>query len=123
MAGLEFSIGKRRRAEGGFPGAARIIGELEHGAIARRAGLLVDGRQPVREGAAVIDGEGTEVGKVTSGTFSPSLQRPIAMAYVPAAMAEPGCRVTLSQRGKLLEAEVTAMPFVPHRYHRKPQGA
>jgi aminomethyltransferase len=123
MAGLEFAIGKRRRAEGGFPGAARIIGEIEHGAIARRAGLLVDGRQPVREGAAVIDGEGTEVGKVTSGTFSPSLQRPIAMAYVPAAMAEPGCRVTLSQRGKLFEAEVTAMPFVPHRYHRKPQGA
>jgi aminomethyltransferase len=119
MAALEFAIGKRRRAEGGFPGAARIVGELEHGAVTRRIGLLVDGRQPVREGAMVLDREANEVGRVTSGTFSPSLQRPIAMAYVPTAMAAPGTRLKLSQRGKLFEAEVAAMPFVPHRYHRK----
>ena len=119
MAGLEFAIGKRRRAEGGFPGAARIVGEIENGPVSRRVGLLVEGRQPVREGAMVLDREGNEVGRVTSGTFSPSLERPIAMAYVPAAMADIGTAVTLGQRGKLFQAEVTAMPFVPHRYHRK----
>ena len=123
MAGIEFAIGKRRRAEGGFPGAARIVGEIDNGPLAKRVGLLVDGRQPVREGAMVLDREANEVGKVTSGTFSPTLQRPIAMAYVPAAMAEPGSQVKIGQRGKLFQAEVAAMPFVPHRYHRKPQGA
>ena len=123
MAGIEFAIGKRRRAEGGFPGAARIVGEIDNGPVQKRVGLLVGGRQPVREGAMVLDREANEVGKVTSGTFSPTLQRPIAMAYVPAEMAEPGSHVKLGQRGKLFQAEVTAMPFVPHRYHRKPQGA
>ncbi|HET9355929.1 MAG TPA: glycine cleavage system aminomethyltransferase GcvT [Sphingomicrobium sp.] len=123
MAGIEFAIGKRRRAEGGFPGAARIVGEIDNGPISKRVGLAVDGRQPVREGALVLDREANEVGKVTSGTFSPTLQRPIAMAYVPLAMAEPGTQVKLGQRGKLFQAEVTAMPFVPHNYHRKPQGA
>jgi aminomethyltransferase len=123
MAGLQFAIGKRRRAEGGFPGAARIIGEIDQGPVAKRVGLAVDGRQPVREGAMVLDREGNEVGKVTSGTFSPSLERCIAMAYVPAATAEPGTTVTLSQRGKLFQAAVASMPFVPHRYHRKPAPA
>ena len=123
MAGLEFAIGKRRRAEGGYPGAARIAGEIDDGPIRKRVGLAVDGRQPVREGAMVLDREANEVGKVTSGTFSPTLQRPIAMAYVPLEMAEPGSQVKLGQRGKLFQAEVTAMPFVPHNYHRKPQGA
>ena len=60
---------------------------------------------------------------VTSGTFSPSLERCIAMAYVPTALAEPGSTVKLSQRGKLFQASVVPMPFVPHRYHRKPATA
>jgi len=123
MADLQFAIGKRRRAEGGFPGAGRIVGEIDNGSILKRVGLMVDGRQPVREGAMVLDKEANEVGKVTSGTFSPTLQRPIAMAYVPLAMAEPGKQLKLSQRGKLFQAEVTTMPFVPHRYHRKSAGA
>ncbi len=123
MADLGFAIGKRRRAEGGFAGAARIIGELDRGSVTKRVGLSVDGRQPVREGAMVLDREANEVGRVTSGTFSPSLQRCIAMAYVPLEMAEVGTTVKLSQRGKLFQATVVAMPFVPHKYHRKPAGA
>ncbi len=119
MAGLTFAIQKRRRAEGGFPGAPRILAEIEEGPVQRRVGFEIEGRQPVREGALVLDGEGNEVGKITSGGFSPSLQRPIAMGYVAAALAEPGTALKLSQRGKLFEARVTAMPFVPHRYHRK----
>ena len=82
MADLNFAINKRRRAEGGFAGALRILAELENGPPQKRVGFDVDGRQPVREGALILDGEGNEVGKITSGGFSPSLQRPIAMGYV-----------------------------------------
>jgi aminomethyltransferase len=118
-ADLGFAINKRRRAEGGFAGAERILSELENGPVQRRVGFTVEGRQPVREGARVLDGEGNEVGRVTSGGFSPSLQRPIGMAYVAAALSEPGARLTLEQRGKLFAAEVSQMPFVPHNYVRK----
>jgi aminomethyltransferase len=119
MAGLTFAINKRRRAEGGFPGAMRILAELENGPIEKRVGFEVDGRQPVREGALVLDGEGNEVGKITSGGFSPSLQRPIAMGYVASHLADNGTALKLEQRGKLFDARVVPMPFVPHRYHRK----
>jgi aminomethyltransferase len=118
-AGLGFALSKRRRAEGGYPGWERIAKELADGPIRKRVGLAVEGRQPVREGAFVVDGDGDEVGKVTSGGFSPMLEAPIAMAYVPAAMAEPGAGVRLAQRGRIFEAKVVDMPFVPHRYHRK----
>ncbi len=122
MAGLTFAINKRRRAEGGFAGAMRILAELDNGPLQKRVGLAVEGRQPVREGALILDGEGNEVGRVTSGGFSPSLQRPIAMGYVASHLAEEGTSLKLEQRGKLFDARVCQMPFVPHRYHRK-QGA
>ncbi len=122
-ADLGFAISKRRRGAGGFPGWARIVRELEQGVIRRRVGLAIEGRQPVREGAMVVDGEGNDVGKVTSGGFSPMLEAPIAMAYVPAASAEPGAQVTLAQRGKIFQAKVVPMPFVPHRYQRKGAAA
>ena len=123
MADLNFAIGKRRRAEGGFPGASRIVGEIDQGPVQRRIGLAVEGRQPVREGALILDDEGNEIGRITSGTFSPSLQRPIAMGYVALAKAESGTALKLEQRGKIFDGAVTAMPFVPHQYHRKPAGA
>ena len=119
MAGLTFAINKRRRIDGGFPGAMRILAELESGPPLKRVGFDIDGRQPVREGALVLDGEGSEVGKVTSGGFSPTLQRPIAMGYVATHMSEIGTPLKLEQRGKLFDARVAPMPFVPHRYHRK----
>jgi len=119
MADLQFAIQKRRRAEGGFAGDMRILAELENGPAQKRVGLNVEGRQPVREGALILDQEGSEVGRVTSGTFSPTLQRPIAMGYVATPLAQPGTALKLEQRGKLFEAIVTPMPFVSHRYHRK----
>jgi aminomethyltransferase len=119
MAGLNFAINKRRRADGGFAGALRILAELENGAAQTRVGFDVEGRQPVREGALVLDGEGNEVGRITSGGFSPSLQRPIAMGYVATSLAPIGTPLKLEQRGKLFDAKVAAMPFVPHRYYRK----
>jgi aminomethyltransferase len=122
MADLTFAISKRRREEGGFAGADRILSEIANGPAQKRVGLAVDGRQPVREGALILDGEGNEIGRVTSGGFSPSLQRPIAMGYVASALATEGQALKLEQRGKLFDATVAAMPFVPHRYHRKPKG-
>jgi aminomethyltransferase len=119
MAGLNFAINKRRRAEGGFAGAMRILAEIENGPPQKRVGFDVDGRQPVREGALILDGEGNELGKITSGGFSPTLQRPIAMGYVATPFAEVGTALKLEQRGKLFDARVAEMPFVPHRYHRK----
>ena len=119
MAGLTFAINKRRRAEGGFAGEMRILAELDNGPPQKRVGFEIDGRQPVREGALVLDGEGSELGRITSGGFSPSLQRPIAMGYVATPAAEPGTELKLEQRGKLFDARVVPMPFVPHRYHRK----
>ena len=119
MADLVFAINKRRRIDGGFPGAMRILAEMENGPAEKRVGFEIDGRQPVREGALVLDGEGSEIGKITSGGFSPSLQRPTAMGYVAAPLAEVGTSVKLEQRGKLFDARVATMPFVPHRYHRK----
>jgi aminomethyltransferase len=121
-ADLGFALSKRRRDEGGFAGWHRIASELASGPIRKRVGLAVEGRQPVREGAMVVDGEGNEVGKVTSGGFSPTLQAPIAMAYVPTAFAEPGSTISLVQRGKMFKAKLAPMPFVPHRYHRKGAG-
>jgi aminomethyltransferase len=118
-ADLTFALSKRRREEGGFPGWHRIATELENGPIRKRIGLSIEGRQPVREGAFVADEDGDEVGKVTSAGYSPILEAPIAMAYVPAASAQPGATVRLAQRGKIFEAKVTQMPFVPHRYNRK----
>jgi aminomethyltransferase len=122
-ADLVFALSKRRRAEGGYPGWERIASELAQEPIRKRVGLLIEGRQPVREGAMMIDAEGNEVGKVTSGGFSPSLGAPIAMAYVPLAYAAPGTEVSLASRGKIFSGTVTPMPFVPHRYKRKGAAA
>jgi aminomethyltransferase len=119
MADLNFAVSKRRREEGGFPGAARILEELKSGTVQKRVGLDVEGRQPVREGARILDGEGNEVGRVTSGGFSPSLGRPIAMGYVATHLAEAGTALKLEQRSKLFDARVATLPFAPHNYHRK----
>src|SRR5690348_4501820 len=123
MAGLTFAINKRRRIDGGFAGAMRTLAEMENGPIEKRVGFEIEGRQPVREGALVLDGEGNEIGRVTSGGFSPSLQRPIAMGYVAAPFAPMGTALKLEQRGKLFDARVAPMPFVPHRYYRKGAAA
>jgi len=119
VADLGFALSKRRREAADFAGAARVLAEREAGPATKRVGLLIDGRQPVREGADVVDADGRPVGRVTSGGFAPSLGQPIAMAFVPAAMAAPGTVVALSQRGRAHGATVAPMPFVPHRYVRQ----
>jgi aminomethyltransferase len=118
VAGLTFAIQKRRRESGGFPGADTILAQLSNGSPTKRVGLVIEGRQPAREGAEIYSGA-TRVGKVTSGGFSPSLQLPIGMGYVDTAYAAIGTTLEIDVRGKRLTATVTAMPFTPHRYHRK----
>lgn len=116
-ADLAFAINKRRRAEGGFLGAERVLRDLAEGTRRKRVGLALEGRQAAREGAAVF-AENEQVGELTSGGFSPSLEHPIAMAYVAIEYAGPGTALEIEVRGKRLPARVTALPFVPHRYHR-----
>jgi aminomethyltransferase len=116
-AGLGFAINKRRRAEGGFMGAARVQSELANAPAEVRVGLKVEGRLPAREGAAIFAGD-AQVGAVTSGGHSPSLNTPIAMGWVAASSAAPGTELTIDVRGKRLAATVVPMPFVPHRYVR-----
>lgn len=120
-ANLNFALSKARREEGNFAGAERVLAQYPDKAAKKRVGLFVDGRQPIREGAAVVDDAGDTIGNVTSGGFSPTLQRPIAMAYVPMALSETGTAVTIEQRGKKIACTVADMPFVPHDYHRKPK--
>lgn len=118
-ANLNFALSKARREEGNFAGAERVLAQYPDKAATKRIGLFVDGRQPVREGATVVNDAGETIGKVTSGGFSPTLQRPIAMAYVPMELSETGTAITVEQRGKIIACTVADMPFVPHNYHRK----
>jgi aminomethyltransferase len=115
-AGLTWSIQKRRREQGGFPGHERIRREIAEGPSRRRIGILPDGRAPAREGTAIMD-NGREVGVVTSGGFGPTVGGPVAMGYV-AREVGPGTALELMVRGKRLPARVAALPFVPHRYRR-----
>jgi aminomethyltransferase len=117
-AGLAWSIQKRRRSEGGFPGARRIQDELTNGAKRRRVGIKPDGRAPAREGTEILALLGERLGAITSGGFGPSVNAPIAMGYVPQGRAAAGTPVNLMVRGKALGASVTPLPFVLHRYAR-----
>jgi aminomethyltransferase len=119
-AALAWSIQKRRRVEGGFPGAERIQRELTEGATRRRIGIEPNGRAPAREGTEVLSASGETIGMITSGGFGPSVNGPVAMGYVTQAHAQPGTKLQLVVRGTPMPAEVVALPFVPHRYFRKP---
>ena len=116
-AGLLFGINKRRRDEGGFPGASRILREIAEGPARKMVGFTVTGRQPVREGAVIYSGD-HEVGVITSGGFAPSVGAPIAMGYIATDVA-PDAALTADVRGKRIPIAVAPMPFVPHRYVRK----
>ncbi|MGE3875136.1 MAG: glycine cleavage system aminomethyltransferase GcvT [Parvibaculaceae bacterium] len=121
-ADLVWSIGKRRRSEGGFTGAERITREIRDGAKRRRVGIRPEGRAPAREGSVVIDAEGRAIGIVTSGGFGPTVNGPVAMGYVETAHAAPGTKVSLVVRDKPMPAEIVALPFTPHNYKRQLLG-
>ncbi|CAH1655386.1 Aminomethyltransferase (glycine cleavage system T protein) [Hyphomicrobiales bacterium] len=117
-AGLTWSIQKRRRTDGGFPGYRRIVGELAEGPLRQRVGILPQGRAPAREGTQILDASGELIGEVTSGGFGPTAEGPVAMGYVVRDFAGVGTDIQLSVRGKLLPASIVPLPFVAHRYKR-----
>ncbi|MBP6337387.1 MAG: glycine cleavage system aminomethyltransferase GcvT [Vitreoscilla sp.] len=121
-AGLSWALQKVRRPggarAGGYPGADVIAAQLATGATRKRVGLVGTERAPVREGSKIFAADGTELGTVTSGTLAPTVNRPIAMAYLPAAYTTVGTPVFAEVRGKKLPMTVAAMPFNPTRYYR-----
>ncbi|MCB1854156.1 MAG: glycine cleavage system aminomethyltransferase GcvT [Halieaceae bacterium] len=122
QAGLLWSIGKVRRPggerAGGFPGAQLIFQRMSDGSPLRRVGLVVEGKRPVRDGQAVLDLQGAQVGSVTSACYGASVGGPVAMAYVERDLGEPGTRLQVDVRGRQVPVVVTRMPFIPQRYFR-----
>jgi aminomethyltransferase len=123
-AALEWSIQKARRTggarSGGFLGAEKILAQLDQGAPRRRAGLKAEGRAPVRDGTALFADAASpeQIGAVTSGGFGPSLNAPVAMGYLPTALAGAGTQIFAEVRGQRLPLKVAATPFVPNTYKR-----
>jgi aminomethyltransferase len=121
-AGRTWAIQKVRRAggarHGGYPGADAVDAQIATGTALKRVGLLGLERVPVREGATIVDARGHRLGHVTSGTLSPTVNQPIAMAYLAANHALPNHEVYAEVRGKRQPMRVSAMPFTPHRYFR-----
>ena len=117
-AALTWSIGKRRRSEGGFIGADVILRQLKEGAPRRLVGIKPEGRAPVRAHAEIQDTGGRRIGEITSGGFGPTANGPVAMGYVEIRHAAPGTGLQVILRDKPLPAKVASLPFVPHRYYR-----
>jgi len=121
-AALAWAIQKVRRPggarAGGYPGAATIEKQLASGTARKRVGLVGLDRAPVREGAAIVDDVGGAIGRVTSGTVGPSVGKPVALAYVPSALAAVGTALEADVRGKRQPMQVATLPFTPHRYFR-----
>jgi len=119
---LTWAIQKVRRAggarAGGYPGAAVIDAQLANGTARKRVGLISAERMPVREGAKVVNADGTEIGVVTSGSLGPTVNQPVALAYVTTPHAAIGTDVFAIVRDKRVPMRVTALPFTPNRYYR-----
>jgi aminomethyltransferase len=114
-AGLQWLIKKSHQQ---FPGADKILHQLQHGSEKIRAGLLVESKVPVREGCVIVNNDDQEIGMVTSGSFSPSLGKPIAMALLDRNAANLGNTLYALVRNRKVAVTVTKLPFIPHRYLR-----
>lgn len=121
-ASLLWSINRSRRTGGqkqaGFLGSKKVLQHIDQGIQRKRVGFIVEGRAPVREGAEIVNEAGDNIGAITSGGFSPSLQKPIAMGYVAIHYSTTGTKVNAIVRGKSRPLIVSPMPFVPQRYYR-----
>ncbi len=123
-AALNWAIQKVRRSggerAGGFPGAAKVLAQIDNPASLskKRVGLIAKERVPVREPAVLENMDGQHIGHVTSGLLSPTLNQPLALAYVQPEYAQPGTEVFAMVRGKPVAMVVSPTPFLPPRYHR-----
>jgi aminomethyltransferase len=122
-AGLDWTWSAARRPggarAGGFPGAEDLADELEAGEAMCRVGLLPEGRAPLRENTGLLREDGGIVGRITSGLFSPTLDRPIAMGYLRADCVEAATPLHAMLRGRAIAVAHAELPFVPHRYYKK----
>jgi len=114
-AGLKWVI---KKGHNQFPGADKIVNQLQHGSEKIRAGLVIESKIPVRDGSVVIDNEDKAVGHVTSGSFSPSLGKPVAMALLDRTSVSVGNTLYAIVRDRKIAVTITGLPFIPHRYHR-----
>jgi len=117
-ANLHWVIQKRRREEANFPGADLILDQLKNGVSKKRVGLQPDGRAPVREGVEIVDENDIVIGVVTSGTFGPTVEKPIAMAYVKTGFETTGTKVFAKVRNRRIECTVSDLPFIQPNYKR-----
>ena len=115
-ANLKWAIAKKRREEGGFNGWEKIKSILDNGCTKIRVGILPEGRIIAREGAKIFSIEGEEIGKITSGTFGPSVNAPVAMGYINSGYSEVGNKIKIEVRGKKYDAKVSALPFYKKNY-------
>jgi aminomethyltransferase len=119
-ATLAWVVNKNRRTgdRANFLGAKHVLAQLSKDSkpARKRVGFIVNGA-PAREGAKIVK-DGKEIGIITSGTFSPSLNKPIAMGYVPTALGEIGTQLAAQVRGKEVPITVAKMPFVPAKYFK-----
>lgn len=114
-AGLQWLF---KKGHSQFPGAGKILAQLQRSSEKIRAGLLVNSKIPVRDGSEIYNTEGTTVGHVTSGSFSPTLGQPIAMALIDRNAANLGNTLYARVRDRRIAVTVTKLPFIPHCYHR-----
>jgi aminomethyltransferase len=121
-AGLTWVIGKRRKLARDFPAAERLMNEILQGTKRKRVGLRLADKAPAREGAEIVDATDAIIGRVTSGSYGPSIGAPIAMGYVDSEFAADGTELGLMVRGAKRPAIVAPHPFMPHRYKRKSEG-
>jgi len=117
-ANLKWVIQKRRREEGGFCGAEKILGQLEKGTTKLRVGIKPEGKAPVREGTEILSADGRKIGLITSGGFGPSVDGPVAMGYVETGFAHEGTKLQVMLRGTVRPCEVVALPFIKPNYKR-----
>ena len=121
-AQLAFAIARSRRSDGpkvaGFPGAEIVLNQFAHGAPRKLVGLVSQEPVPIRAHAPLVDGDGQQLGEVTSGTISPTLGHPVMLAYLPADLAKSDTSLFAQVRGKRLAVTRKTLPFVPKRYKR-----
>ena len=115
-ANLKWAIGKKRREEGGFNGWEKIKENLEKGSPKLRVGILPDGKIIAREGTKIFSNSDEEIGVVTSGTFGPSVNAPVAMGYLSTSFSEIGTKIKLEVRGKKYEGKIAVLPFYKKSY-------
>jgi aminomethyltransferase len=117
-ANLGWAIGKRRRQSWDFPGGERVRAATENGTAQKLVGIRVEGRAPARAGTIIQAPGGDPVGHITSGTFGPSVNAPVALGYVNADFAAAGTRLDLIVRDKPIPGSISPLPFIPHHYVR-----